>query len=149
MNWNSIPFKARCMQCHSTFSFKWNLVFSKSIFFFINWLSLIVLNNLEPKLILSRWSWVENVTLVTQSDNLVLWSWWYDNGLGKMRTLSKWNGLRSKVHVVLKSSHPSTPERKEQGILECMLLGRWNNAAGHWYFRLVWKENIIWNLRNE
>ncbi len=32
----SLKFNSRCMQCHSIFSFKWNLILTKSIHVFIN-----------------------------------------------------------------------------------------------------------------
>ncbi len=55
------------------------LSFHKINFFFINWLSLVVPNNLEPKLILSRWSWLGELRMKhwwRRVDNLVMWSWW-------------------------------------------------------------------------
>jgi hypothetical protein len=33
-NWNSFQLSSSCTQCHSIFSFKWNLFFTKSIHFF-------------------------------------------------------------------------------------------------------------------
>ncbi len=43
-NFNSlqIQFISSCKQCHSICSLKWNLVFTKSIQFFISWLSFVL-----------------------------------------------------------------------------------------------------------
>jgi len=41
-NWIKVKFKLHTM------SFKWNLIFSKSIHFFIYWLTLVVHSNMEP-----------------------------------------------------------------------------------------------------
>jgi hypothetical protein len=46
---NPIQFNSNCMKCHSIFSFKWNLIFTKSIHFFIKWSTLIVHGSMEPK----------------------------------------------------------------------------------------------------
>jgi hypothetical protein len=48
-SFNLIQFNSNCMQCHSIFSFKWNLIFTKSIHFFIKSSSLIVHISMEPK----------------------------------------------------------------------------------------------------
>jgi len=45
-----IWFNSNCRQCHSIFSFEWNLIFTKSNHFFIS--SLVVWNNKNPKLLL-------------------------------------------------------------------------------------------------
>jgi hypothetical protein len=52
IEWISIQVKSKCMQCHSIFSFKWNLIFTKSICYFHQLIksSLIAHNNAEPKL---------------------------------------------------------------------------------------------------
>ncbi len=41
-------FNSSCMQWLPTFSFKWNLMFTKLILFLINWSSLILCNNTKP-----------------------------------------------------------------------------------------------------